>query len=326
MNSLSRKETLIIGAGSAGLAAAYQLLRKGLKPVVVEQRDRVGGIACTESYKGFLFDMGGHRFFSKSPLIQKLWEEILSDDFLLRDRVSRIYYNQRFFDYPLKTWNALRGLGPVTTCAVMASYVRWRLFPHRYEKSFDRWVINRFGKRLFQIFFKSYTEKVWGIPCQEISAEWAAQRIKDLSLKKAIASMLAFSKRQHRTLIEAFHYPKQGPSMLWNAMKARLEEAGGAVKLRHDVVAIRHEERRITGLVIRCGDERQPMLSVGQVISSMPISALVQRMDPPPPEEVLGAAKRLKYRAFLTVFLIVNKPDIFPDQLGPFIVDQIHFG
>jgi protoporphyrinogen oxidase len=177
---------LIIGAGPAGLTAAYELARRGIRVMVVERADKVGGLACTESYQGFRFDMGGHRFFTKSQAVHAIWKDMLGGQLLLRPRLSRIYYNRRFFDYPLRPLNVVRNLGFVETLLIAVSYLRWQVFPYRREDTFEQWVTNRFGRRLFLTFFKSYTEKVWGISCSELQAEWAAQRIQDLSLKTVL--------------------------------------------------------------------------------------------------------------------------------------------
>src|SRR6266508_656653 len=231
----SEKQVVIIGAGPAGLTAAYELAKLNLHPTVLEKGDKVGGLARTEDYKGFYFDMGGHRFFTKVDEVKKMWKEILGEDFLHRPRLSRIFYNQKFFYYPLKPINALIGLGLWESVLIALSYLRWRLFPYRREDSFEQWVTNRFGKRLFQTFFKAYTEKVWGISCSELKAEWAAQRIKDLSLKTVLLSMFFKPENTIKTLIDQFDYPRRGPGMMWNAVKEQIERRGGLVRLNSNV-------------------------------------------------------------------------------------------
>ena len=221
------KRVVIIGAGPAGLTAGRELARLGLPPIVVEKSAGVGGLARTETFKGFSFDMGGHRFFTKVAEVNKIWQEVLGDEFLRRPRLSRIYYNRRFFHYPLRPLNALLGLGPRQAVLIVLSYLRWQIFPHPQENTFEEWVTNRFGRRLFQIFFKSYTEKVWGIPCSELRAEWAAQRIKNLSLKAAVVSMFFKPRRTIKTLIEEFDYPRLGPGMMWNAVAAEIRQQRG---------------------------------------------------------------------------------------------------
>ncbi len=310
---MNQGKTIIAGAGPAGLTAAHLLVRHGVQPLVLEQRDRVGGIACTEEYKGFLFDMGGHRFFSQHAAPREIWEEVLASDFLTRERLSRIYYRGKFFDYPLRAWNALAGIGPAGAMAVAGSYLRWRIFPHEKVETFEQWVTNRFGRKLFNTFFKSYTEKVWGIPCDQLQAEWAAQRIRDLSLRKAILGMFTRDQQELRTLIDSFNYPRRGPGMLWEAMQRSVENCGGEVRLDARVERISHHQGRVTGVtvVIKGVSEEIP---VEQLISSMPVTSLIRRLDPPAPQPVLEAAGRLKYRDFLTVCLIVDRADIFPDQ------------
>jgi protoporphyrinogen oxidase len=305
---------VVIGAGPAGLTAAYQLSKYGLKPVVVEAAHAAGGLARTESYKGYHFDMGGHRFFTKSKEVEQFWHEILQEDFLHRPRLSRIYYKKRFFHYPIKALNALAGLGCVEGARIILSYLRWSLFPYQKEETFDHWVTNRFGKRLFEIFFKTYTEKVWGIPCSELRAEWAAQRIKDLSLKTALVRMF-FRPRGStiRTLIESFEYPRLGPGMLWRAVQRRLEQRGATVHLRSEVVAIHRTGNRVDSITVR-QDGGNKTIEGTDFISSMPITALLEALDPPPPLPVLQASRQLKYRDFLTVCLIVNRPQLFPDN------------
>lgn len=316
MNSdvnVTNKETIIIGGGPAGLTAAYELTRHQIRPVVLEKLDKVGGIARTENYKGYHFDMGGHRFFTKSAEVEQFWHELLGDDFLHRPRLSRIYYKNSYFNYPLKPLNALLGLGPIEGLRIIASYLRWHLFPYKEEETFEQWVTNRFGKRLFETFFKSYTEKVWGIPCHELKAEWAAQRIKDLSLITAVTSMFLKPRHTIKTLIESFDYPRQGPGMLWTAVKEQVESRGGAVHLNSNVVCINREGNCVTSVVVE-RDGRTETLAGDHFISSMPVTLFLQRLNPPPPAHVLKAAGKLKYRDFLTVCLIVDKPDLFPDN------------
>jgi protoporphyrinogen oxidase len=308
------RQVLVIGAGPAGLTAAHALARQGLRPVVLEKELLVGGLARTESYRGFHFDLGGHRFFTKVPDVEALWREMLGADFLRRPRLSRIYYDGRFFHYPLQPWNALAGLGPLQAILVGASWLRWQLLPYREEESFEQWVTNRFGRRLFRIFFQTYTEKVWGVPCTELKAEWAAQRIKDLSLRTAVVSMFLRPRTTIRTLIDEFDYPRRGPGMMWGAVRAAVERCGGTVRTGTDVVALQRDGARVTTVVVAAADGRREPIPATDVISSMPVTELVARMDPPAPPEVRAAAARLSYRDFLTVCLIVRQPDLFPDN------------
>ena len=307
------KRVIIIGAGPAGLTAAYELAKLKHQPLVLEERDKVGGLSRTENYKGYHFDMGGHRFFTKSEEVKKIWRDVLQADFLQRPRLSRIYYNKKFFYYPLKPLNALAGLGIFESILIGISYLRWQLLPYRQEETFEQWVTNRFGKRLFLTFFKTYTEKVWGIPCSELKAEWAAQRIKDLSLKTALLSMFFKPKKTIKTLIEQFDYPRLGPGMMWNAVKTHIESKGAKVQLESEAVKFYTNGNGIERIAVSSNGQ-QEVLEVDHVISTMPLTELVRRLDPPPPPEVLAAVDNITYRDFLTVCLIVGKPDLFPDN------------
>jgi protoporphyrinogen oxidase len=236
--------TVIVGAGPAGLTAAWELVRSGREVVVLEQDPtHVGGIARTVSYKGFRFDIGGHRFFSKNADIEKLWSEILGDRMIERDRLSRIYYRGRFFKYPLETLNVLENLGVAESIACMFSYAAARLKPKGEIKSFEDWVVNAFGRRLYEIFFRSYTEKVWGIPCDEISADWAAQRIKDLSMRALIKRALTFRTKNGgpviKTLIDRFRYPEHGPGEMWETLTKKIQESGAVVQMGESVVSLK---------------------------------------------------------------------------------------
>ncbi|MBD0339974.1 MAG: NAD(P)-binding protein, partial [Microcoleus sp. Co-bin12] len=204
----------IVGAGPAGLTAAYELVKQGIIPVVLEKGDKVGGIARTEAYKGYRFDIGGHRFYTKVEAVQQLWQEVLGNEFIKVPRLSRIFYRGKFFNYPISAFNTLFNLGIIESTLIILSYLKVRIWPLREEKTFEQWVINRFGERLYKTFFKTYTEKVWGIPCTEIQADWAAQRIKGLSLTTAIINAL-FGSNDTKTLIKEFDYPALGPGMMW---------------------------------------------------------------------------------------------------------------
>jgi protoporphyrinogen oxidase len=309
----SQKQVVIIGAGPAGLTAAYELVKFEVPPIVIEKADKVGGLARTEDYKGFQFDMGGHRFFTKVEAVNRTWCEILGAQFLRRPRLSRIYYNRKFFDYPLKPLNALAGLGLWQSILIVLSYLRWRIRPYPNEDTFEQWVTNRFGRRLFRVFFKAYTEKVWGIPCSELKAEWAAQRIKDLSLKTALLSMFVKPKNTIKTLIDQFDYPQRGPGMMWNAVKAEVEKRGGSVRLNSNVAAIHRHATRIESVLVANNGHKEVIRGT-DFISSMPITEFIKKLDPPPPAQILQAADKLKYRDFLTVCVIVNKSELFSDN------------
>jgi protoporphyrinogen oxidase len=304
---------IVLGAGPAGLTAAYELSKAGVESIVLERDDIVGGIARTAEYKGYRFDIGGHRFFTKVKPVEDLWRELLGDDMIRRPRLSRIFYKGSFFSYPLKPVNALMGLGLWETVRCVASYAKARVAPVRPEDNFSAWVSNRFGRRLFEIFFKTYTEKVWGIPCDEIQAEWAAQRIKGLSLTTAVKNALLGERASKRgevikTLIDEFDYPRLGPGMMWERARDLIEEAGSRVVMESPVERVEWTPKGVKA--VEAGGRRY---EGDAFLSSIAIRDLVEAMDPAPPEEVLAAARRLRYRDFLTVALIVDSPDLFPD-------------
>jgi protoporphyrinogen oxidase len=307
---------VIIGGGPAGLTAGYELMKHGKKSVVLEKADKVGGISRTETYKGYRFDIGGHRFFTKVSEVQAVWKEILADDFIQTPRMSRIYYDNKFYDYPLSLMKTLKNLGPVTSTLILFSYLKAKA--HKYmnpgteAETFEEWVIDCFGERLYRIFFKTYTEKVWGIPCSQIRADWAAQRIQNMSLKQAVINAV-FGSQNAKSLIKKFDYPRLGPGMMWERCQELLDVYGSPVHLNTEVVRVERKGKRITKVVAK--KDGLIFDIVGEhFINSMPISLLVNRLDPLPPEEVLAAARGLKYRDFLIVSLIIDNPDLFPDN------------
>lgn len=305
----------IIGGGPAGLTAAYWAIRQksGLTPIVFEGSDNVGGIARTEMYKGYRFDIGGHRFFTKVSQVEALWHEVLTDEFLKRPRLSRIYYRGKYYAYPLKLFNALGNLGIYESMRILLSYLKWKLRPYTVEDNFAQWVTNRFGGRLFWHFFKTYTEKVWGMPCTEIKADWAAQRIKNLSLRKAVINAITGS-NDTTSLIEEFDYPRLGPGMMWEAFRDRIREQGGEVRMNSKVVRVHHDNDLVTGIDVEGPDGTVSRFEADQYINSMPITTLIQSMVPPPPEPILQAAGKLRYRDFLIVTLVLKRSDPFPDN------------
>lgn len=308
----------VIGAGPAGLTAAYVLARRGVRVEVLEADVTVGGLARTVEHNGYRFDIGGHRFFTRVRAVDALWRTMLGDDFLDRPRLSRIYYDGCFYDYPLKASNALARLGLRRAALIIASYLRSQLRPIRPEASFEDWVINRFGRQLYETFFKSYTEKVWGIPCDRIEAQWAAQRIKDLSLFKAAREMLLAPLRRRpstiRTLIDRFSYPRLGPGMMWNAFHHAIEHQGGTVVFGARVQGLLHAEGRVTAVEIATSEGVSRRIAADAFVSTMPLRELVHAMRPQPPAEIVAAANRLSYRDFLTIALIVDVPELFPDN------------
>jgi protoporphyrinogen oxidase len=307
---------VVIGAGPAGLTTAYELSKNGLPSTILEAGRQVGGISQTVNYKNFRFDIGGHRFFSKIPMVNELWHEILGDNFLLRPRISRIHYKNKFFDYPLKATNALAGLGPVEALLIGFSYAKTKMFPSPNEENFEQWVINRFGARLYQIFFKTYTEKVWGIPCSEISADWAAQRIKNLSLKEAIRNALLGTRNGKivTSLIEEFHYPRFGPGMMWERCEELVADYGSQTLKNVKVERIRHRYGRVDCVSGRTESGERLECEGKYFVSTMPLRELIEALDPQPPEKVVQAAQGLRYRDYLTVVLVVNRESVFPDN------------
>jgi len=305
---------VIIGGGPAGLTAAYELSKNDVPAVVLEADNTVGGISRTVKYKGYMFDIGGHRFFTKWDEVNQIWDEILGGKFLTRPRLSRIYYQKKFFYYPLKPFNALFGLGIFESVRIMFSYANARLFPHKQEENLEQWVSNRFGKRLYEVFFKTYTEKVWGVPCTEIRAEWAAQRIKGLSLTTAIRNALFKpNKPKVKTLIDQFQYPERGPGQMWETLTDMLRDRGYPVLMERPVTEIRHDAGKVTHLVTH-GKQGSEEFHGTHFISSMPIRELVQSLRPAAPPEVLDAANKLRYRDFLIVSLVLNRKDVAPDN------------
>jgi protoporphyrinogen oxidase len=317
----TRFKAVIVGAGPAGLTAAYELSKQGAAVVVLESDpDYVGGISRTVNYKDFRFDIGGHRFFSKSRDIEDLWTEVGGNDMLERPRSSRIYYRGQFFTYPLKPFEALWKLGFVEAARCLLSFAKARFRPTPNPKTFEDWVINQFGERLFRIFFKTYTEKVWGMSCREISADWAAQRIKGLSLGSAIKHALFSRKPKDRaqvvkTLIDTFRYPRLGPGMMWEAFARKVREFGGQVLLGHRVIGCRFDsDRKLWTVTTQNRDGQLEQVCAEHVISSMPMRDLVRQIEPQLPPSVLAAANSLRYRDFLTVGLIVRDQGRFTDN------------
>ncbi len=317
-------EVFVIGAGPAGLTAAYCLTKETPSVIVIEKDPvYVGGISRTVRNGNFLFDIGGHRFFSQAKEVVDLWREILPNDFIERPRLSRIYYGEKFYSYPLNAFEALRNLGIFTSAACMLSFAYSKIFPIAAPRSFHDWVRNQFGERLFQIFFKTYTEKVWGMSCDDISADWAAQRIKGLDLRVAVVNALqhAVGRKQKeaaagdivKTLIETFQYPRKGPGMMWEAAAARITERGGQILMGRELAELAYDDgKKLWSIEVATADGKSERYTARQVISSAPVRELVQKLVPKPIS--LLHARALRYRDFLTVALMVDKPDVVADN------------
>ena len=315
-------KAVIVGAGPAGLTAAYELSKQGQRVVVLEADPcYVGGLARTLEYHGYRFDIGGHRFFSKSREVEDLWTEILGVDLLERPRSSKIFYRRKFYAYPLKPLEALSQLGVRESALCVLSFLKARLWPIRYPKSFEDWVVNEFGERLFRIFFKTYTEKVWGMSCKDISADWAAQRIRGLTLSGAIRhALLPNRKRKDRaqvvkTLIDRFRYPRLGPGMMWETCAEKVRALGSEVLLGHSVDACRFDAVNSSWAVVaRTADGSRKEFQGEHLISSMPMRQLVSQLEPRLPENAVRSGNSLRYRDFLIVGLIVRERNRFVDN------------
>jgi protoporphyrinogen oxidase len=309
---------VLIGAGPAGLAAAWELTHARFDVTILESDPVcVGGLARTLDYNGFRFDIGAHRFFTKNSEIGSWWLTRLPNDFIRIKRLTRILYRGRFFDYPLRAGNALSRLGLWTSAACVCSYLKRKISPITPERSFKDWVSNRFGDRLFNIFFRTYTEKVWGMPCSEISSDWASQRIKGLSLWEAICNAFAgkgASGKVAKTLIDEFDYPRLGAGMLWEKVRDEVLQQGGKIFMGRTVVRFEREGNRVLSVTTRRHSGELEQWKGDSFIASMPLQDCVLAMDPCLRPEVQTAAKRLAYRDFLLVILIVNRRNIFPDN------------
>jgi protoporphyrinogen oxidase len=316
-----RRHVVIMGAGPAGLTAAYELFKHDV-PVTILEKDptQVGGLARTVQHRGYRFDIGGHRFFSKNQEVEDLWTEILGEEMLNRGRLSRIYYRGRYFAYPLKAFNALWSLGPIETVRCLASYARARLQPIKDPRTFEDWVRNQFGWRLFSIFFKTYTEKVWGISTKELSADWAAQRIKSLDMWLVIRSALLPRRRPTNrgevvtTLIDRFRYPRFGPGQMWERVAEISREKGSPVLFGRSIDRINHDGGRVRSVVTRMDTGKLEEHGGTDFVSSIPIRELISRLEPPAPEPVRSAADRLSYRDFISVALMIDRAEVFPDN------------
>jgi protoporphyrinogen oxidase len=309
------KNVIIIGAGPAGLAAGYELAKAGVKVKILEKNSQVGGLSRTVNFKGYRFDVGPHRFFTKNDEVKKLWSDLLGKDFIDVNRLTRIFYKNKFFFYPLKPFNALFNLGFLDTSLAVSSYGWARIFSRNRETiTFEDWVTQKFGKKLFDTFFKTYTEKVWGIPCDQIGAEWAGQRIKGLSLLEAMKKAFLGSRgSKAKSLVEKFQYPVNGAGMMYEKMAQVIKENGGEILLNHEVTALSREKKSLTGVVAKNAGKDKTFTADAYLISA-PVTEMVSHLNPEAPTEVKTAADKLYYRDHLTVNLVINQPQIFPDN------------
>ncbi|MBI3731839.1 MAG: NAD(P)/FAD-dependent oxidoreductase [Chloroflexi bacterium] len=314
-------QIVVIGAGPAGLTAAYELVKHGKTATILEADPvYVGGIARTVLYKGYRFDIGGHRFFSKSQEIMDLWQEVLGDDFLSRPRLSRWLYNGKFFDYPIKPLEILGVFGLLESFRMFLSYGWIKLFPIKPEVTLADYYINRFGRVLAKPFFIDYNDKLWGMPCNQLSPDFAKQRVKGISFISAIIDpvqqKLKWGGKQDvvKSFIPEFKYPRYGPGQMWEKFRDLVVAAGDTLHMGTRVVKVRHDEQKILALETQNAKGQCEEYVGDYVISSMPLRKMILSMDPPPPPEVVEAAKSLKLRDFITVALIVNRKDLFPDQ------------
>ncbi|MBO0768355.1 MAG: NAD(P)/FAD-dependent oxidoreductase [Solirubrobacterales bacterium] len=304
------KPVVVLGGGPAGLTAAYQLVKAGKPVVVLESTDQLGGIARTTVKNGFRFDLGGHRFFTKVKEVDDLWHEIVGAEFLKRPRQSRIYWNDKFLEYPLQGVDVIRKLGPIELTRCMISYFIAAIKPKGREDTFEDWVSNRFGKRLYNHFFKTYTEKLWGVKATEIRAEWAAQRIKGLSFFSAAKSAFFGNDGDKiKSLISEFNYPKYGPGQMWELMADAIRSKGGEIRMNSPATKLVIKDGKVVEVI--AGGET---LTPSHVISSLPLRTTVGIAEPEAPVEVRDAARGLRYREFLTVLLVVAGEDLFPDN------------
>lgn len=316
MNEIqSSKPIIIIGAGPAGLTAAYELMKKGIPSIIIEKSSTVGGLSQTVKYKGYHFDIGGHRFFTKVKRVDDMWREVLKEDFLKRNRLSRIYYKGKFFFYPIKPTDVVKKLGIWESFLCGMSYFKSKIIKRPKEDSFEDYIINNFGERLYKTFFRSYTEKVWGIPCTEIKAEWAAQRIKGLSFSSLLKTMIIGNRGDKiKSLIEQFYYPKYGPGMMWEKTREIIESSSlSKVLLNSSAKEIIYKDGTVEKAIIS-NNGKEETIEVSGLISSIPIIQLFQMLTPGIDRKYIDAANSLHYRDFITIALVINKNNLFPDN------------
>lgn len=314
--TVASDSTVIVGAGPAGMGCAYTLAQARRPLLIIEQDDVPGGLCQTMNFCGYLFDIGGHRFLSKSKEINQFWHEIMAGDMLSVNRQSRIFFRHKYFNYPLSFFNVMFNLGLWEASRCVASYFFYKYFKHEKDDTFAGWVTNRFGKRLFDIFFKTYTEKVWAVPCEDISADWAAQRIRGLSLRVALKSALGLNRNgAPKTLSDRFLYPRTGPGEFYERLENKTTALGARFEYRKRITQIRHDGGKIRSVNISgVLDKKEEEIALETLCLSMPLPLVIRYMDPKPPDFVVEAAKKLVFRDFMVVNIILDKEHIFPDQ------------
>jgi protoporphyrinogen oxidase len=299
----------VIGAGPAGITCAYELAKKGVEVHLYEAAPQVGGLAKTINLWNQKLDLGPHRFFSDDTRVNKLWLEVAGRDYRMVDRLTRVYYKNKFYYYPIKAFDALSKLGIFTSALCMLSYFREKMSPTALDGTFENWVTNRFGKKLYEIFFKTYSEKLWGISCRELDADFAAQRIKKFSLGEAIKNALNLGGKKHKTLVDQFAYPIGGTGMIYERMEQFIRNNGGTVHLNTPVKRVLKEGDKVTAIELNDGIIRE----YDHVVSSMPFTVMVKQL-PGVPEEIVSLAQTLRFRNTILVYLNIEGKDLFPDN------------
>ena len=305
-----KKSVIIIGAGPAGLTAAYELTKKGNKVTVIESTGSVGGMAKSFELFGQIVDCGPHRFFSSDKIVNDLFHEVVEDDYTLVNRLTRIYYKNKFFDYPLKLGNVLKNLSPLEIIQILWSYAFQRVFGKKNLDTFEDWVTDKFGKKLFQMFFKTYSEKLWGISCDQIDSDWAAQRIKKLSLYEAVQAAIFGNKgNKHKTLVDQFAYPKHGTGEVYEKMARSIIDKGGEILFNKKIKEIEVVDKTVKSLT----DENGIVYTADIIISTMPLTLLLQGMSVID-QDILNLSKKLYFRNTTLVYLEVDSNQLFPDN------------
>lgn len=323
MNEINKKnlqKLLIIGAGPAGLGCAYELAvrnrSKKIKIIIIDKNKEIGGLSRTVHYKGFYFDIGPHRFYTKNKEILSLWKKTLEKEFIEIKRLTRILYKNKLFFYPIKIKEVLFKLGILESFQIILSFFSAKLFLKKLKpKTFEEWIIKNFGKKLYQIFFKTYTEKVWGIPCSQINHEWAAQRIKNLNFTEVIKTAIFNKKtKKAKSLIDKFYYPVYGAGRMYDKIASLIKKNGVDVNLENNVVKINHKNNRIISVEYKNKNHLIKVIKTDFLFSSMPLTHFIFSLNPKPEKKIIEAAKKLFYRDHITVNLIVKNENIFPDN------------